>query len=104
MEDVGPNAFRRPSHEAIIQRLARAVDARRVDPTTAGLQNVHNAADHPSVIDPRLASRIGRKKRLKPSKLILRQPETIAIHHGSPFRDRESQTSQQWNPFYGSGP
>jgi hypothetical protein len=41
--------------------------------------------------------------RLKPRKLFLAQPEKIAIHQWSPFRDLESQTVRIGNPVYGSG-
>ena len=60
----------------------RAVDIWRVDPAATGLQYVHDAADNPPVIDPRLASCVGRQKWSKPTKLIFRQPETIAIIEG----------------------
>ena len=60
----------------------RAIDIRRVDPAAAGLQHMHDAADNAPVIDPRLASRIARQKWGEPRKLILCQPETIAIHRG----------------------
>ena len=56
-----------------------AIDIRRVDPAAAGLQDVHDAADNPPVIDPRLASSVGRQKWGEPRKLIFRQPETIPV-------------------------
>src|SRR3954447_21045859 len=44
-----------------------------------------DAADHPPIIDARLASRIGRQVRRYPRELPIRQPEMIAIHrHPSP--------------------
>ena len=104
VEDVDPDALGRPPDEAVVERLARSVDRRRIDPAPARLQHMHDAADHPPVIDPRLAARVRRKQRLKPRKLILGEPETIAIHRRSPFGNRESQTSPLRNPLYGSGP
>jgi len=104
MENVDPNTFGSPSDEAIVERLARTVGLRRVNPTTAGLQDMHDAADDPAIINPRLATRIGRQQRLEARELIFRQPEMITIHRWSPFGDRESQTDRRWNPLYGSGP
>ena len=72
IEDIDPNALRSPSDEPVVKRLVRTIDIWRIDPAAAGLQHVHNAADDTPVIDPRLASRIGRKKWGKPCKLIFR--------------------------------
>jgi len=80
MENVDPNTFGSPSDEAIVERLARTVGLRRVNPTTAGLQDMHDAADDPTIINPRLAARIGRQQPFEPRELILRQPEMITIH------------------------
>jgi hypothetical protein len=41
----------------------RTIDIWRIDPAAARLQDVHDAADNPPIIDPRLASRISRKIR-----------------------------------------
>ena len=64
MEDINPNAFGGPSDEAVVEGLARSVDRWRINPTTARLQHVYDAADHPAVIDPRLAACVGRQERL----------------------------------------
>ncbi len=90
MKDVGPNAFGRPAYEAIVERLARTVDGRSVDPATARLQHMHDPADDPAVVDPRLAARIGRKMRLKPRELssfsqkqsrIMTRPPLETVNH-----------------------
>ena len=104
MEDVDPDALGRPSDEAVVEGLARSVDRWRIDPATARFQHVHDAADHPPIINPRFAARVGWKQWLQPRKLILSEPETNAIYRWSPFGDRESQTNHQRNPLYGSGP
>jgi len=75
MEDVDPDALGRPSDKAIVERLSRPVDVRGIDPAATGLQNVDDAADDTAIINPRLAARIGRQKRLKPRELLLGQPE-----------------------------
>jgi hypothetical protein len=103
MKDVGPNAFGRPAYEAIVERLARTVDGRSVDPATTRLQHMHDPADDPAVVYPRLAARIRRKMRLKPRELSVVQPEAVSIHRRSPFGDLESRNDSIGNPFYGSG-
>lgn len=103
LEDVDPNAFGRPAHEAIVERLARTVDRRGVDPATTGSQHVNDPADDPAVIHPRFAARIGGKMRLKPLELSFVQPETVSIHQASPFGDLESRNDQFGNPVYRSG-
>jgi hypothetical protein len=49
-----------------------------------------DAADHPAVVDPRLAPRVCRKMWLKPCELIVTEPKVSLIHHRSPFGDLES--------------
>ena len=60
MEEVDPHALCRPTDVAVVEGLVRPVDARRIDPPSAGFQHVDDAADHPAVIDPSLASCVGR--------------------------------------------
>jgi len=103
MKDVDPDAFSRPAHEAIVERLARTVDGRGVDPAATGLQHMHDAADDPTIIHSRLATGIAGKMRLKPRELTFVQPEAVSIHQTSPFGDFESQNGPIGNPVYGSG-
>src|SRR5271156_3734823 len=51
-----------------------------VDPATAGPQHIDDPADHPTIVHPRLASRVRRQMRLDLRKLIVRQPEMVPIH------------------------
>ena len=103
MKDVDPDAFGRPAHEAIVERLARTVDARGVDPATTGLQHMHDSANDPAIIHPRFATCVGGKMRLKPRELSFVQPKTVPIHQWSPFGDLESRNASIGNPVYGSG-
>ncbi len=43
MKDIRANAFGRPTHEAIVERLARPIDRRRIAP--AALQAMDDPAD-----------------------------------------------------------
>jgi hypothetical protein len=84
MENIHPDTLVGPPHEAIVECLARAIGLGSINPSPAGFQNMHNAADDTSVVNTRLAARIGRQKRLKPGKLLIRQPEMFANHDRSP--------------------
>ena len=104
LEHARPYALGGPALEAIVQRLARAVDRWRVPPTATGDQHVDDTADHAPIINPRFAPRVGRKMRLKPRELPIRQPEIALSHRRSPFGDLESDFEEIGNPFYGSQP
>ena len=69
---VFPNALRPPAHKPIVERFMRAIVRRGTFPSTLRLHHLDDAADHPSVINPRNATRIRRKKRLKALKLLVR--------------------------------
>jgi len=73
-EDGLPNALLGPAYEAVVERLARTIDRWRINPTAAGLKDMHDPADNATVVNPWLAARIGRKMRLKPRELPLAQP------------------------------
>ena len=64
---------------------------------------MHDAADHPAIIDPRLPACVPRKIRLKPYELSVVQPETVSLHQQPPFGNLESRNRRIGNPFYGSG-
>jgi hypothetical protein len=80
MEDALPNPFGRPAYEAIVERLAWAIDGRRIAPATAGFEHMNNPADDAPIIHSRFATRISRQIRLKPRELSCAQPKTISIH------------------------
>lgn len=103
LEDRFPHALLGPADEAVIERLARTVDRRGIDPTAARLKNVNDAADDTAVVDPRLAARVGWKMRLKPRELLIRQPEVMVFHSRAPFGILESQNDRRSKTFYGSG-
>jgi len=103
VEDVHPDAFGRPAHEAVVERLARAVDARCIGPTRTRLQHVNDAADDAPIVSSRLAARIRRKMWRQPSELRVVQPKVIPIHARSPLGDLESRNPQTAKPIYGSG-
>ena len=77
MEDVRPDAFGRPADETIVERLARTVGRRGVDPAATALQHMNDPADDTAIINPWFAACVARKMRLKPCKLLLTKPERI---------------------------
>ena len=77
LEQLAPDALRRPADEAVVQGLARTVTRRRVDPAPARLQDMDDAADHPAIVHPRHAARLFRQQWRQPSPLDVAQPEFL---------------------------
>jgi hypothetical protein len=63
---------------------------------------MNDTTDDAAVINPRLASGIGREMRLNARKLFVAKPEIVAIHRWAPFGNLESQTDPAGNQFHGS--
>ena len=84
MEEPLPDALRGPSDVSVVERLSRSVVGRGVDPTPARLQDMDDAADHAAIIDSRLSAGFTRQMRRNPIELLVRQPETVAIHADLP--------------------
>jgi len=74
----------------------------RFYPAAPRFQDVHDAADDPPVVHPRLASGVRRQVRLKPRELIVCQPEKVIGHSEAPFGNLESQHTCQEKRFYRS--
>ena len=70
VEQVHPNALGGPADIAIVESFPRPVFRWRVDPATAGLEHLNDAADDASVIGPCLAARVGGKMRRDLRKLF----------------------------------
>jgi hypothetical protein len=66
-KDTLPDAALGPAHEAVVERLLRAIDMlRTVTPAPAALQCMHDPGKYPAIIDPRYPTRIARQQRLDP--------------------------------------
>jgi hypothetical protein len=63
LKQTDPHALGCPTHIAIVEGFPRTLFARRVDPAAARLQNVNDAADDATIVDPRLAARVSREMR-----------------------------------------
>ncbi len=77
VEKIESHALSRPADIAVVERLPRPIFRRRIDPAPARFQHMDNAADHPAIVDPRLAARVGRKMRSDLRKLGVLQPKRI---------------------------
>ena len=104
LEQIDPHASCRPADVPIVERLARSIDTRRIDPAPAGLQHLNDAAYDTAIIDARLASRIGWQMRRDPSELRVRKPEVISTHRLLPRGSLESRRQDQGQRIYESGP
>jgi hypothetical protein len=80
VKQISPDALCRPANIAIIEGLPRTIVGRSVDPATPRLQHIDDPADHPTIINPRLASRVRRQMRFDLRKLLGRKPKMISIH------------------------
>jgi hypothetical protein len=90
LEQASPHALLRPPDEAIVERLARTIVARRIDPSAAALQHMNDPGDHPAIIDTLLPARLVRQQRPKAAHLRVVKPEQFRSHRRSPSEDRES--------------
>jgi hypothetical protein len=80
LEEPDPDTLGGPADEAIVEGLARAIHAWRIDPAPTRLQHMHDAADHATIIDPRLAARAGWQVGRDLRELRIRQPEEVPTH------------------------
>lgn len=104
IEDIAPHALGRPAHEPVVQGLSRPIHGRGIGPAAAGLQHMHDAADHPAVIDPGNTSRVCRKMRRKPRELIVGKPEIRTRHHKLPSGSLNHASARLGIPFMGPEP
>lgn len=102
VEDVRPDTFRSPAHKSVVERLPRTIDRRRIGPAATRFEHMHDAADHPPVINPRDTPRIRWQQRRKPPKLLIAQPEIIRHLQAPTVWKLESDYTRIINPFYGS--
>ena len=75
VKEIDPDAFLGPADVAVVERFLRPVFRWRVDPSTDGFKHMDDAADHPAVVEARLAAHLSRQMRLDLGELRVRQPE-----------------------------
>jgi hypothetical protein len=76
LEEAPPDAFDCPAQEPVVQRLRRAVLARRMPPRATRAQHMDDTAEHTPVVHPRLAASLRRQERRNPPHLRLAQRDT----------------------------
>ena len=84
-EQVLPQPATRPTHEAVIDRRRRTILGRAIAPAAPALENMHDPADDPPIINPLNAAHIGRQMRLNPRPLLVAQPKQIPAHDPDPL-------------------
>src|SRR5579863_10144368 len=80
MEQVAPDPLCRPADIAVVEGFSRPVVGRSVDPATPRLQHIDDPADHPTIVNPRLAPCVRRRMGFDLRKLLGRKPKMIPIH------------------------
>jgi hypothetical protein len=83
-----PDPALRPAREAIIDRCVRPVLRWTILPTAATLEDMHDPANHATIVLPFDAAHISRQVRLKPSPLFIAQPKQVLAHDPDPFQKR----------------
>ena len=84
-EDAVEDAGLAPAHEPIVERLVRIVAGRRVATHRAGEDDVDDARDNASVINPGHVPHLAREQWLKEGKLSLGYPEIVVGYDGPPI-------------------
>src|SRR5215218_8959185 len=65
---------------------------------------MHDATDHATIIDPRLAARAGRQVGRNLRELRVRQPEEVPTHWWPPEEVLNHESADRSNPFMGPDP
>jgi len=92
-KDCAPSAALGPAIEAIVDRGVRAVFARTVAPSRAGLQHVNDAAEDAPIVLPIRPRQSSRQVRFNPRPLLITQPKQAGTHllpSNQNMRTRES--------------
>jgi hypothetical protein len=78
-KDAHPHAMLNPTPEAAIERLLRAMKMfGAIVPTTAALQRMDNAEQHPPIIYPRYPARVLWQELIDPRPFLIGRPERIS--------------------------
>ena len=103
MEDILPDAFRRPADETIVERLARTVGRRGVDPAATALQHMNDPAGDTAIISPWFPACVAPKMWPQPCELLVAKPESRSIN-GLPSEASNHDASRFGKQFMGPEP
>jgi hypothetical protein len=73
LDQVSPEPFARPTVESIVNRRRRAIVGRTVAPLAVDLENMDNAGDHPTIINPPSTALVPRQQGLNGRPLLIQQ-------------------------------
>src|SRR5258708_8736240 len=79
-KDALPNSLRTPAVEAIIDRLGRPIFRRTVDPSTSGLEHMHDSTQNSPIVLRLHATAGAWSKRFKPRPLLRPKPQQDCPH------------------------
>jgi hypothetical protein len=96
-KDCAPSAALGPAIEAIVDRGVRAVFARTVAPSGAGLQHVNDAAEDAAVVVPTRPRQSSRQVRFNPCPLLIIQPKQTATHRSPSNQNMQTRESRGAN-------
>jgi len=71
LDQVSPEPFARPAVEAVVDRGRGAIVERTIAPSAADLENMDDAGDHTTIIDPASAAFVPRQQRLDDRPLLI---------------------------------
>jgi hypothetical protein len=83
-EDTLPNSLRTPAVEAIVDRLGWPIFRRTIDPSTSGLEHMHDAAQNAPIVLRLHATAIAWNKRFNPRPLLVVKPKQVRPHPLAP--------------------
>ena len=75
LDQVSPEPFARPAVKAVVDRGRRAIVGRTIAPPGPDLENMDDAGDHTTIIDPASTALVPRQQRLNDRPLLIRQPK-----------------------------
>ena len=75
LDQLSPEPFARPTVEAVVDRGRRAIVGRTVAPPAADLENMDDAGDHPTIINPPSTALVPRQQGRNDRPLLIRQPK-----------------------------
>jgi hypothetical protein len=83
-KDALPNSLRTPAVEAIIDRLVRPIFWRTVDPSTSGLEHMHDSTQNAPIVLRLHATAVERNKWFNPRPLLVAEPKQVCPHQLAP--------------------
>lgn len=103
LQEALPQPAARPTMEAIVDGGRRSVDRGTILPAATDPQDVDDAAQDTSIIDPPRTRSTARQQRLDDCPLPIAEPELACHHSSSTVHELESRNYQHVNVLIGFG-